>query len=326
MKVAIFLAMRRMKKKGVKISIVGAGFVGSTTAYALMMGGLASDIVIVDLNKKKAEGEAMDLSHGTYFVKPVNITSGDYEDTKDSDIVIITAGAAQKPGETRIDLVNKNVAIFKSIVKPIVEYSPNCIIIVVSNPVDILSYITYKISGFPSNRVIGTGTVLDTSRFRYMLSSHLDIDVRNVHTYILGEHGDSEIAAWSLTNVAGMGIDAYCEKVCKHCDSDFKYSVYEDVKNSAYQIIDRKGSTYYAIALATKRIVESILRDEKSIFTTSSLLKGEYGIDDMYLGVPSIIGINGLEKVIDVPLEETELEALRNSAKTLKEVTKDLDI
>ena len=302
-----------------KISIIGAGFVGSSTAFALMTAGLASEIVLVDINKDKAEGEAMDLAHGVSFVKPVNITSGDYSSTADSDIIIITAGAAQKPGETRLDLITKNYNIFKGIVPEVVKYSPNSILLVVSNPVDVLTYITYKLSGFPKERVIGSGTVLDTSRFRYMLGQHFGVDVRNIHTYIMGEHGDSEIATWNLTSIAGMGVKEYCKSTCKNCDGFSKFDIYNDVKNAAYDVINKKGATYYAVALAVKRIVEAILRDENSILTVSSLLNGEYDIKDIYMGVPTILGANGAKKLLEVPLSNSELEALQKSAKTLKE-------
>jgi L-lactate dehydrogenase len=308
-----------MNRKGIKISIIGAGFVGSTTAYALMMEGLASEIVIVDINKEKAEGEAMDLSHGVSFVKPVNIIAGDYKDTKDSDMVIITAGAGPKPGETRLDLINKNFAIFKGIVPEVVKYSPNSVLLVVSNPVDILTYVTYKLSGFPSERVIGSGTVLDTSRFRYLLSDHFKIDVRNVHTYILGEHGDSEIAAWSLTNIAGISVEDYCTDICKSCDGDFKRRLPEEVKNAAYEVLNRKGYTSYAVALAVRRIVEAIIRDEDSILTVSSLLKGQFGIDDIYMGIPTVVGEGGVKRILEVNLNPMEEKELKESAKVLKE-------
>ncbi|MBC2581048.1 L-lactate dehydrogenase [Clostridium sp. DJ247] len=308
-----------MKIKSTKISIVGAGFVGSTTAFALMTAGLASDIVIVDINKDKAEGEAMDLSHGASFVKPVNITAGDYSDTKDSDIVIITAGAGQKPGETRLDLINKNYKIFQSIIPEVVKYNPNAILLVVSNPVDVLTYITYKLSGFPAERVIGSGTVLDTSRLRYMLSEHFDVDTRNIHTYIMGEHGDSEIATWSLTSIAGMPLNDYCNFIMKDCNQCYKEQIASDVKNAAYEVINRKGSTYYAVALAIRKIVEAILRDENSILTVSTLLKGEYDLEDVYIGVPSVIGARGIKKVLEFPLSQEEASQLKDSAKTLKE-------
>lgn len=315
-----------MKNIGTKISIIGAGFVGATSAFALMMGGLASNIVIVDINKEKSEGEAMDLSHGVPFVKPVDVSSGDYPDTKDSDIVVITAGIGQKPGESRLDMIGKNLKVFKSIVPEVVKYSPNAILLVVSNPVDILTYITYKLSGFPKERVIGSGTVLDTSRFKYLLSEHFDVDARNIHTYIMGEHGDSEIATWSLTNIAGMNVDEFCQKCCARCDGKFKYNIYNDVKNAAYNVIEKKGATYYAVALAVKRIVEAILRDEKSILTVSTLLEGQYGIENIYIGVPSIIGIDGVNKVLEVPLSEDELLRLKESAVTLKRVLEEAKI
>lgn len=315
-----------MKTKGNKISIIGAGYVGSTAAFALMMGGLASEIVIVDINKQKAEGEAMDLSHGASFVKPVDIISGNYEDTANSDIVIITAGSGPKPGETRLDVVSKNISIFKGIVPEVVKYSPHSILLVVSNPVDILTYITYKLSGFPSERVIGSGTVLDTSRFRYMLSKHFDVDVRNVHSYIMGEHGDSEIATWSLTRIAGMDVDEYCGTACKKCDGSMKHDIYHDVKEAAYKVIEKKGATYYAVALAIKRIVEAILRNENSILTVSSYLKGEYGISDIYMGVPSIVGNDGVKKILQVNLNEKETNQFVESSKVLKEVLKTAEI
>ncbi|WP_040212107.1 L-lactate dehydrogenase [Clostridium polynesiense] len=309
-----------------KISIVGAGFVGSTTAFALMLEGLASDIVIVDVNKDKAEAEAMDLSHGAAFVKAVEIKAGDYSDTANSDIVIITAGVGPKPGETRLDIINKNLNIFKQIVPEIVKYSPNSLLLVVSNPVDVLTYITYKLSGFPANRVIGSGTVLDTSRFRYILSDYFKVDARNVHTYIIGEHGDSEIAAWSLTNIAGMNADEYCDNVSKNCDKSFKNDIPEQVKNAAYEIINKKGYTNYAVALAVRRIVEAILRDENSILTVSSLFTGQFGIDDVYLAIPSIVGSGGVEGIIPVPLSEEEKNKLKESADILKKVISESDL
>ena len=307
-----------MKIKGTKISIIGAGFVGSTTAFALMTSGLASEIVIVDINKDKAQGEAMDLSHGVSFVNAVEVKSGDYADTEDSDIVIITAGAGQKPGETRLDLISKNYKIFQSIIPEIVKYNPSAILLVVSNPVDVLTYITYKLSGFPAERVIGSGTVLDTSRLRYMLSQDFNVDARNIHTYIIGEHGDSEIATWSSTSVAGMQLNEYCNVVSKTCNASYKQDTVNEVRNAAYEIIKKKGSTYYAVALAVKRIVEAILRDENSILTVSTLLKGEYGIEDIYIGVPSVVGSSGVKKVLEIPLNVKESSALKTSADTLK--------
>lgn len=306
-------------KKTGKISIIGAGFVGSTTAYTLLLSGLVSEIVIIDIDKAKAEGDVLDMSHGMSFLRPVNIKAGEYEDMKDSDIIIITAGANQKKGETRIDLVKKNTEIFKSIVPNIVKYSANSIVIVVTNPVDILSYVTQKISGFPSDKVIGSGTVLDTARFKYLISRHAGIDARNIHAYIIGEHGDTEVPVWSLTNIAGMTMDEYCAK-CAKCDGNQKNKIFEDVKNSAYSIIEKKGATYYAVALGVKRIVECILRDENSILTVSSLTSDRYGINDVYLSLPTVVNKNGIEHILEVPLSQTEINLLHKSSNALKEV------
>ncbi|NMB34201.1 MAG: L-lactate dehydrogenase [Clostridium sp.] len=309
-----------------KVTIVGAGFVGSTTAYTLMMSGLVSEIVLIDLNEKKADGEVMDLNHGMSFVRPVRISRGDYKDCTGSDIVIITAGANQKEGETRLDLVKKNTSVFKNVVGEVVKYCNDCIILVVTNPVDILTYVTYKISGFPKNRVIGSGTVLDTARFRFLLSEHVGVDARNVHAYIIGEHGDTEVAAWSLANIAGIPMDKFCED-CQKCDEQScRQVIYENVKNAAYQIIENKGATYYAVALAVRRIVEAIVRDENSILTVSSLFEGHYGIDDICLSVPTIVNKNGIDKILDVPFDQKELELLKKSADTLKDIAHALDI
>ncbi len=305
-----------------KISIIGAGFVGSTSAFAIIDAGLASDIVLVDVNRDKAEAEAMDLSHGAAFVKTVSIIAGTIEDTKDSDLIIITAGIGQKPGETRLDILNKNIPIFKDIVPKLAQYSPDAILLVVSNPVDILTYITYKYSGFPSNRVIGSGTVLDTSRFKSILSKHFKVDARNIHAYIIGEHGDSEIATWSLTKIAGMSIDEYCDTIDKICDIDFKNKVHEDVKNAAYEIINRKGYTNYAVALAVRRISEALLDDEQSILTVSGYFTGEEGINDVYMAIPCVVGRQGIERIIPVPLSSGEQEQLLESAKMLKTILK----
>ncbi|CCV64486.1 L-lactate dehydrogenase [Alteracholeplasma palmae J233] len=302
-----------------KISIIGAGAVGAATAFSIMLNKVASDIVLVDINKDRAEGEVMDIFHGTSLVAPVEIKAGEVSDTKDSDIVIITAGLAQKPGETRLDLVNKNIAIYNTLIPEIAKYNPNAILLVVSNPVDILTYITYKLSGFPKNRVIGSGTVLDTARFRSALAREFFIDSRNVHANIIGEHGDSEIAVWSRANVGGLTLDEYCAKE-GNCEIDFEQRITDEVKHAAYEIIKRKGFTNYAVAVAVTRICTAILRDEKSILTTSSYLEGHYGTDDIYLSVPSIIGENGIEEIIEIPLAEEELTAFKNSAKIIKDI------
>lgn len=309
-----------------KITVIGAGFVGSTTAYTLMISGLVSEIVLIDINEKKAEGEVMDMNHGIPFVRPVKLYSGTYKDCADSDIIIITAGANQKEGETRLDLVKKNTEVFKSIITEIVKYNKDAILLVVTNPVDILTYVTYKLSGFPKNKVIGSGTVLDTARFRYLIGDHVGIDTRNVHAYILGEHGDTEVATWSLTNIAGIPMEQFCQD-CQKCEEGrTRKQIYEDVKNAAYHIIERKGATYYAIALAVKRIVETIVRDENSILTVSSLLEGQYGISDVCLSVPTLVNKDGVDRILTVPISDDEHKKLLESANTLKEVIKSIEI
>lgn len=309
-----------------KITVIGAGFVGSTTAYTLMISGIVSEIVLIDINKEKAEGEVMDMNHGMPFVRPVKVYNGDYSDCKGSDIVVITAGANQKEGETRIDLVKKNTAIFKGIIGEVVKYNNNCILLVVTNPVDILTYVTYKLSGFPKNKVIGSGTVLDSARFRYLLGDHTGVDPRNVHAYILGEHGDTEVPTWSLANIAGIPMDKYCDD-CHGCKEGFsRKEIYENVKNAAYEIIKKKGATYYAVALAVRRIVEAIVRDESSILTVSSLLEGQYGLDDVCLSVPTVVSKNGIERILNVDLSDKENELLNKSGESLKSVIKTLEL
>lgn len=306
--------------KTTKISIIGAGSVGAATAFALMNHNVATEIILVDINERRAEGEAMDLDHGKVFVDPVSIRSGDYPDTFNSDIVVITAGLAQKPNETRIDLVNKNIAVYKEMIPKIVKYNPDAILLVVSNPVDILSYITYKLSGFPSNRVFGSGTVLDTARFQSVLSSEFKVDARDIHANIIGEHGDSEIATWSLTTIGGLTIDQYCTLMGIEFDETRKKEITNQVKNAAYEIIDRKGYTNYAVALSITRIVKAILRDEKSILTVSSLQKGAYDLDDVYISVPTLVGKNGIINVVEVPYSSNEVKALQHSADLLKDI------
>ena len=248
-----------------KCAVIGCGAVGATTAYTLLGSGLFSELVLLDIDQKKAEGEAMDIAHGVPFVRPVNVYAGDYPDLADAGLVIITAGAAQSPGETRIDLVRKNVKIFRSIVPQIVRCNRDAILLVVANPVDILTYVTLKLSGFPASRVIGSGTVLDTARFKYLLGEHLEVDPRNIHAFIIGEHGDTELPVWSSANVSGIDLADFC-KVCGKCaDMAGLHGIYEEVKNSAYRIIERKGATNYAIAKAVRRIAEAIVRDENSV-------------------------------------------------------------
>ena len=307
-----------------KIVVIGAGFVGSTTAYTIMLDGFFQEIVLIDINKDKAEGDALDMAHGTSFLKPVSIYSGDYRDCAEADIVVITAGVNQKVGETRIDLLKRNADIFKDIIGNVMRYAPDDVILLtVTNPVDVLTYITYKLSGLPKNQVIGSGTVLDTSRLKYLISRHTGIDARYCHTYIIGEHGDSEVAAWSITNIAGMSMKNFFKNYGKCTDEDLQM-MYNEVKNSAYEIIQKKGATYYAIAAAIARIVECIAGAENSILTISSVLDGEYGIRDIALSVPTQVSGYGTERVLDVPFSENEIAGLRSSAQTLKESLKSI--
>lgn len=311
-----------------KVTIIGAGFVGSTAAYTLLMSGLFSEMVIIDINETKALGEVMDLNHGLPLARPVKIYQGTYSDIRDSDLIIISAGANQKEGETRLDLVYKNTEIFKAIVSNITKHTDpeKTILLVVTNPVDVLTHVTAKISGWPHEKVIGSGTVLDTARFRYLIGEHVGLDARNIHGYILGEHGDTELPAWSLTTIAGMPMEEYC-KTCNTCEGGHnRLEIFQKVKNAAYDIIKAKGATYYAVALAIKRIAEAIMRDENSILTVSSLLQGQYGISDVTLSVPSIVYRNGIKRILEVPLTDEELRLLRHSADTLKGILKKLNL
>ncbi len=310
-----------------KLVIVGDGFVGSTTAFTIMLGGLFSEIVIIDIQKEKAEGDALDIAHGVSLVKPVKVYAGDYSDCKDADIVIITAGVSQqKPDETRLDLLKRNVSVIKSVTENVMKFaSDDLILLTVTNPVDILTYATFKISGLPKNQILGSGTVLDTARLKYLISKKTGIDARNCHTYIIGEHGDSEVAAWSITNIGGLSMHEFCRYTGK-CNLDDLNQMYEEVKNSAYEIIKKKGATYYAIAVAVARIVECIAGDENSILTVSSIFEGEYGLEDVALSVPTKVGGEGIEKILEVPFSREEMKGLRNSADVLKEQIREMGL
>ena len=288
-----------------KVAIVGCGFVGSASAFALMQSGLFSEMVLIDVDHDRAEGEALDIAHGMAFGSPMNIYAGDYSDIDDAAITVITAGANQAPGETRLDLVNKNVAIFKSIIPQIAERDYQGILLVVSNPVDILTYVALKLSGMPANRVLGSGTTLDTARFKYALGEHLGVDPRNVHARIIGEHGDSEIAAWSLANISGIPLNDFCE-LRGHTD--------------------HQRATYYGIAMTVKRICEAITRDEKPILPVSNYIDGEYGLHDIVLSMPAVVGASGIEYQVPIKINETETEQLKASAATLRSVIDKLDL
>ena len=309
-----------------KAAMIGCGFVGSASAFALMQSGLFSELVLIDANHDKAEGEAMDIAHGLPFAGQMKIYAGDYDDIVDAAVIIVTAGAAQKPGETRLDLVNKNVNIFKSIIPEIAKRNYKGILLIVANPVDILTYTAVKLSGLPENRVIGSGTVLDTARLKYALGEHLAVDSRSVHSFIIGEHGDSEIVAWSSTNVSGIPVNDFCELRGHFNHEEAMHRIADDVKNSAYDIIEKKGATYYGIAMSVKRICECIMRDEKSILPISSMMHGEYGISDICLSMPTVVGREGVETRVPIQLNEQEESALSASAEQLSKVAAQLDL
>ena len=307
-----------------KAAVIGCGFVGSATAFTLMQSRLFSELVLLDVNMEKADGEAKDIAHGIPFAGQMKIYAGTYDDAADAAIIIITAGANQKPGETRLDLVQKNTAIYQSIIPEIVKRDFGGILLIVSNPVDILTYVALKLSGLPEKRVLGSGTVLDTARLKYALGEHLGVDSRSVHSFIIGEHGDSEIAAWSSTNVSGIPLNEFCE-MRGHFNHDAAMdAIAEKVKNSAYEIISKKQATYYGIAMSVKRICECIVRNERSILPVSAMMHGEYGIEDITLSMPAIVGIGGVETHVPSALSEEEAEKLVESAKKLKEVAKGL--
>ena len=307
-----------------KAAVIGCGFVGSATAFTLMQSRLFSELVLLDVNMEKADGEAKDIAHGIPFAGQMKIYAGTYDDAADAAIIIITAGANQKPGETRLDLVQKNTAIYQSIIPEIVKRDFGGILLIVSNPVDILTYVALKLSGLPEKRVLGSGTVLDTARLKYALGEHLGVDSRSVHSFIIGEHGDSEIAAWSSTHVSGIPLNEFCE-MRGHFNHDAAMdAIAEKVKNSAYEIISKKQATYYGIAMSVKRICECIVRNERSILPVSAMMHGEYGIEDITLSMPAIVGIGGVETHVPIALSEEEAEKLVESAKKLKEVAKGL--
>ena len=312
--------------KSRKAAVIGCGFVGSATAFTLMQSKLFSELVLLDVNREKADGEAMDISHGVPFAAPMKIYAGDYDDVADAAIIIVTAGANQKPDETRLDLVHRNVEIYKSIIPEIASRNFGGILLIVSNPVDILTYVALRLSGLPENRVIGSGTVLDTARMKYALGEHLRVDSRSVHSYIVGEHGDSEIAVLSSTNISGIPLDTFCEM--RGCDNPKMEldEIAESVKNSAYDIIAKKQATYYGIAMSVKRICEAIVRDEKPILPVSNFQNGVHGLHDVVLSMPAVVGKNGIEYQVPAPLSTDELARLHESAKALREVIDGLDL
>jgi L-lactate dehydrogenase len=301
-----------------KVSIVGVGNVGATFAYALVLSGLASEIVLVDANERRAEGEAMDLVHAVPFAKPVRVQAGSYEDIAGSAVTVVTAGAAQKPGESRLDLVRRNDAIGAAIIPEVASANPDGVLLVASNPVDVLTYRALRRSGMPATRVLGSGTILDTARFRSMLATRLEVDPRSIHAFVIGEHGDSEVALWSGANIAGMTLDEYCTVHDRPFSDEDRAAVTEAVRGAAEQIIARKGATYYAIGGGLLRIVEAILRDQRTVLSVSSLITDFYGIDDVCLSLPTVVVAGGVEEVLRVGLSSTEAAGLRRSAAVLR--------
>lgn len=307
-----------------KIAIIGTGAVGASVAYALVTSGLPTELVLVDINSDRAEGEAMDLAHAAAFIKPIRIYAGGYEDCRDAGLVIFTAGASQKPGESRLDLLQKNYAILKESLPRLVDVNSDGFLMIVSNPVDVLTYAALKITGLPPERVFGSGTVLDSSRFRHILSEHCGVAARNTHAYVVGEHGDSEVLLWSMANIAGTSIDDYCKMA--GIPPVNRQEVDHQVRNAGYEIISRKGATYYAVSLAVKRICEGLMRDENSLLTVSGLVDGPYGIRDCCLGLPSVINAGGRGRPLELPLSTPEEDALRKSAEVLKKAIAQLDL
>lgn len=311
---------------GPKIAVIGAGFVGTTCAYSLLIQGLASQIAIIDIDKQRAEGEAMDLNHGVPFAHPVKIWAGDYTDCENADIIIITVDKGQRIEHTRLDLAQGNHEVMKQVITNITKYNKNCILLVVTNPLDVMTYAALKLSGFPKNRVIGSGTALDSARLRFLLGEYLQVDPRNVHAYIIGEHGDSEVPVWSLANIAGIRLKEYCP-ICK-VPYDQKYfdELFLKVKNAGYEIAERKGHTNYAVALAVSRIVQSILRNENAVVTVSTFLEDYHGVNDVCLSVPVVLNRTGVKEIIKLPLEDREISDFRNSASIIRKVIDSLQL
>jgi L-lactate dehydrogenase len=307
-----------------KIGIIGSGAVGTTFAYSLLISGLSSQIVLVDVNKQRAEGEAMDLSHGVPFASPTRIWAGDYSDCEDADIVVIAVDKGQRIKQSRLELASGNYELLKEIVPSIVKYNSHCILLVVTNPLDVMTYAALKLSGFPKNRVVGSGTALDTARLRFLLGDYLKIDSRNVHAYIIGEHGDTEVPVWSLANVAGIRLKDYCPLCGVEYNVDEFSKLFLRVKNAGYEIIERKGRTNYAVALALTKIVQSILRDENAILTVSTYLEDYHGVSNLCLSVPVVLGKDGVREVIKLPLDQREVSDFQKSAGIITNVINSL--
>lgn len=300
-----------------RVALIGTGFVGSSYAFALLNQGVTEELVLIDLNKEKSEGDAMDLNHGMAFAPtPTKIWYGDYTDCAQADLVVICAGANQKPGETRLDLVEKNTKIFKSIVDSVMNSGFNGIFLVATNPVDILTYATWKFSGLPKERVIGSGTILDTARFRYLLGEYFNVDARNVHAYIMGEHGDTELPVWSKADIGGKPILEMMKQKEGYKEADLD-EIFVNVRDAAYHIIERKGATYYGIAMGLVRLTKAILQNQNSILTVSAYLDGQYDGKDIYIGVPAVVNRQGIREIVELELSEKEKKQFKQSVEVL---------
>ncbi len=303
-----------------KVGVVGTGMVGCSFAYSLMQSGLASEMVLIDRDEKRAAGEAMDLNHGLPFMRPMRIQAGGYDLLAGADVVVMCAGANQKPGETRLDLLQKNAGVFRDVIPKVAAAAPSAIILVVTNPVDILTQISADLAKLPAGRVIGTGTTLDTARFRFNLGDYYDIDPRSIHAWIVAEHGDSAVPVWSLADVAGVPLRKFRGPSGKAFDEAAMQDIFErGTRDAAYSIIEGKGSTYYAIGIATLSVVEAILRDQRTVLTVGAPLQGQFGIEGMALSLPTVVGRNGAEEILDIPMDKDEVALFRKSAQLLKD-------
>ncbi len=311
-----------------KITVIGSGSVGATISYTLTVMGIASEIVMIDINQEKSLGEALDIRQGVPFCNPANIYAGSYVDAKDSDIVVITCGVARKPGQSRLDLAQTNVNILKGVAKEIVQHAPNATYIIVSNPVDVLTYVFHKISGIPEERIIGSGTILDTARLRARVSEYYDVNQKNVHAYVLGEHGDSAFVPWSIANISNVPIEDYRNALQNSNDyPEFDRNDVENyVRKSGARVIQRKGATYYAVSMSVCHICKCLLSGIDTTMTVSTMLHGEYGIDDVCLSLLNVVGNKGAHSKVILPLDDEEIKLLRHSADCLKETINSIEI
>jgi len=309
-----------------RVAVVGVGNVGATFAYALLLSGLATEIVLIDANHAKAEGEAMDLNHAVPFTHPTRVWAGSYEDCAGAIVTVLAAGSNQKPGETRIDLIKKNASIWRHIVPEVAKYNPHGIVLVATNPVDVLTYAAWKLSGLPAGRIIGSGTILDTARFRYLLSQHFGVDARSVHAYIIGEHGDSEVPVWSSANIAGIRLPQFCKSQGRAYDPQSMEDIFAQTRDAAYRIIERKGATYYAVAAGLMLITQAILRDQRTVLSVSSLIEDYQGLQDVCFSLPTVIDRGGVEDIVRLELDAAEAQKLGHSAGILKNTIRSLGL